>query len=279
MRVHHLDCASLCPLSARLINGTGGWLSPGRMVCHCLLIETERGLVLVDTGIGLDDIAHPKERLGAGFAAITRPTRDPDVAAIRQIERLGFSASDVRHIVVTHLDLDHAGGLPDFPKATVHVFGREHDAAMARKTLRERERYRTTQWAHEPAWQIHRTAGESWFGFEAVQAIADVPPEVLLVPLHGHTRGHCGVAVRTSDRWLLHSGDAYFHHAEVEGDVAECPRGLRAFETVMAMDDVLRRNNQRRLRALAQAHSRDVRLICAHDPNEFDRCVAASADA
>jgi isopentenyl diphosphate isomerase/L-lactate dehydrogenase-like FMN-dependent dehydrogenase len=35
-------------------------------------VEAE-GLVLVDTGIGLGDIAAPRERLGAGFVAIARP--------------------------------------------------------------------------------------------------------------------------------------------------------------------------------------------------------------
>jgi glyoxylase-like metal-dependent hydrolase (beta-lactamase superfamily II) len=36
-----------------------------------------------------------------------------------QVQRLGFDPRDVRHIVLTHLDFDHAGGLDDFPHATV----------------------------------------------------------------------------------------------------------------------------------------------------------------
>jgi glyoxylase-like metal-dependent hydrolase (beta-lactamase superfamily II) len=208
MRIHHLNCATMCPPSERLINGTGGWFAPAKMVCHCLLIETNDGLVLVDTGIGLDDIREPNRRLGTGFVKIVRPALDEGESALRQVERLGFRREDVRHIVLTHLDLDHAGGLPDFPAASVHVFGREHDAAMKRRTLPERERYRPTQWAHDPKWVVHENAGESWFGFESVRAIANVPPEVLLVPLHGHTRGHCAVAVDAGGRWLLVCCDA-----------------------------------------------------------------------
>jgi glyoxylase-like metal-dependent hydrolase (beta-lactamase superfamily II) len=41
--------------------------------------------------------------------------------AVRQIEELGFGAADVRHIVLTHFDLDHIGGLADFPDAEVHL--------------------------------------------------------------------------------------------------------------------------------------------------------------
>jgi glyoxylase-like metal-dependent hydrolase (beta-lactamase superfamily II) len=32
----------------------------------------------------------------------------------RQVERLGYRREDVRHIVLTHLDMDHAGGLRVF---------------------------------------------------------------------------------------------------------------------------------------------------------------------
>jgi len=134
VRVHHLNCGTQCPFTARLINGEGGMFSPGLLVAHCLLIETESDLVLVDTGMGLVDMK-PRHTLGRHFEATLRPTLDPEETAIRQVERLGFRAGDVRHIVMTHLDLDHAGGLPDFPQAKVHVLDIEHHAAMARKSI------------------------------------------------------------------------------------------------------------------------------------------------
>ena len=37
-----------------------------------------------------------------------------------------------------------------------------------------------------------------------------------MIPLPGHTLGHCGIAVRTKDRWLLHAGDAYFFHGQLQ---------------------------------------------------------------
>ena len=51
--------------------------------------------------------------------------------AIRQVEALGFSATDVRHLVPTHLDIDHAGGLPDFPEAELHVWRPEMEAVQS----------------------------------------------------------------------------------------------------------------------------------------------------
>jgi glyoxylase-like metal-dependent hydrolase (beta-lactamase superfamily II) len=80
-----------------------------RLACHCPLVETEKGLVLVDTGFGLDDVREPRQRLSAFFLLMNRVQLDEKLTALHQVKELGFSASDVRHIVLTHLDFDHAG--------------------------------------------------------------------------------------------------------------------------------------------------------------------------
>lgn len=247
------------------------------MVCHCLLIEGDDGLVLVDTGLGTEDLADPMGRLGAWFTLVVNPSRRREETAIAQLEALGYSPRDVRHIVPTHLDLDHVGGLPDFPHAEVHVFAPEHDAAMRRRTFEERLRYRPMHWKHGPRWKIHDLGGDRWLGFDSVRAVAG-SPEILIVPLQGHTRGHAGVAVRTDEGWLLHAGDAYFHHREIDPVSPSCPVGLRAFQRLVAIDDGLRRKNQDRLRDL---HRREpaVRICSAHCPVEFDALLARSADA
>ncbi len=96
----------------------------------------------------------------------------------------------------------------------MHVYAAELRAASNPATLGERGRYRARQISAVRKWDAVETGGDAWFGFSAVRAIPATRDEVLLVPLPGHTRGHCGVAVRRSDDWLLHCGDAYFHHAE-----------------------------------------------------------------
>src|SRR5215831_20343861 len=118
------------------------------MVCHCLAVESGQGLILVDTGVGLGDLADPRARLGGLFTHVVRPRTDPENTAVRRIEKLGFKPADVRHIVLTHLDLDHAGGLPDFPDAMVHCYAPEHAAAMAPRTGKERSRYRRHQFEY-----------------------------------------------------------------------------------------------------------------------------------
>jgi glyoxylase-like metal-dependent hydrolase (beta-lactamase superfamily II) len=150
----------------------------------------------------------------------------------------------------------------------VHVLDREHDAALAPKTWRESHRYIPSLWKHGPRWERHSLGGEKWSGFEAVRISED--PEVLLVATFGHTRGHCAVAVRDGDRWLLHCGDAYFFHGEVHAPSRSCPLGLRFFQWAVETDRSARLGNQERLRALARERS-DVTIFSAHCPVELDR--------
>ena len=264
-RVHHISCATMCPVSRRFVQGEGGVLESGLLVAHCLLVEVASGLLLVDTGLGRDDIADPTRRLGRGFVAAARPKRDFLGTAYAQISALGFNVADVRDIVVTHLDPDHAGGLSDFPEARVHVYEPELHAMEERKTPREKLRYRVAQFAHGPKWAPHEVSGDLWFGFEAVRAVAD---DVFIVPLIGHSRGHTGVAVRSAEGWLLHAGDAYFHYGEMR-QPPTCPWGLSLFQSQVAISDSARRNNQARLRELIVDHGEEVKVFSAHCPVEF----------
>lgn len=242
-----------------------------QMVSHVLAIETESaGIVLVDTGIGEAARRDPIGWLGRPFVAVVRPDRSPHGSATTQLRDLGLDPSDVRHILVTHLDLDHAGGLADFPDSTVHVHGDELSAARS-PSWRERSRYRAIQWSHGPRWATYQRTGEAWFGFPAVHALDGLPEEILAIPLPGHTRGHSAIAVGGPDGWLLHAGDAYFDAHTVHPDVAPAPAAIARFEQVMAVDRARVADNHRRLAELAAARSAEVTVFSAHDPRELAR--------
>ncbi len=273
MRVHHVNLGTMCPIAPRSWVAEPGDGGEGRLVCHGLVIETNDGLLLVETGFGTADLANPARTLGRGFVMMSRPKLDPEETALRQVERLGFRREDVRHIVCTHMDLDHAGGLPDFPDAKVHVYARELEAVQARATFMEKERYRPLHFRHGPRWEPYETDGEAWFGFECVRQMRGLPPEVLLVPLVGHTRGHCAVAVDLGGRWLVHAGDAYFFRGEMDPERPHCPVGLRIFQERMGIDRWDMARNKERLRLLARDHAAEVTVISAHDPIELQRAL------
>lgn len=243
--------------------------SPALAVCHCLLIESPDGLVLVDSGVGVADLEDPS---GLGpMRHLLNLKREPEEAAVRQLRRLGHRAEDVKHIVITHLDLDHAGGLPDFPGAAVHVYGPEHQALTRPRGYRERERYRPNHFAHGPRWVIHHRMSESpWFGLPCVREAEGLPRGIVLVPLTGHTRGHCGVAVEQPYGWLLHAGDAYYHERQVKIP-PHCPPGFRLFQYLAHLDRREAAVQEQRIREVVHANPGHIEVLCTHDPGEFER--------
>jgi glyoxylase-like metal-dependent hydrolase (beta-lactamase superfamily II) len=266
------------PFGGSLFDGEPGWRRPAELVCHCLLLETDAGLVLVETGVGTAATDGADDWLGRQFVLVTRPTLAAEETALAQVERLGFRPEDVRHIVLTHLDLDHAGGLADFPQATVHVYAEELRAQRYPRGRTERTRYRPAQFAHDPKFQAYETAGEPWFGFDAVRELDGLGGDVLLVPLTGHSRGHAGVAVDTGQGWLLHAGDSYFYRGEVDPEAPTCPAGVRLFTTLVESQRRARLANRERLRELRAAHGRQVTVFSAHDAVEYRRLAGLSAE-
>ncbi|WP_280312502.1 MBL fold metallo-hydrolase [Nocardia abscessus] len=263
MTVHHLNCGSV-----RQIEATYDGLAPAHAVNHCLLAETASdGLVLVETGIGLDDVRDPAGTLGADWVAMSQPVLSEDETAVRQVQRLGYDPADVRHVILTHLDVDHCGGLPDFPHARVHVLAAELAAARAAAPS---FRYRSAHWAHDPHWVTYpKDPTGKWFGFDAIQP-KDLPDDFQLIPLGGHTAGHTGVAVREGERWLLHCGDAYYYHRELDPQPQPHPI-LDIVQTSAEVHHDLRVGTQARLRELHRDHGDEVTLLSAHDPWEFQR--------
>lgn len=270
MRIHHLNCVSACPLGGLLMDGASKHSLRGRLTSHCLLLEMTDRLVLIDTGYGLRDVENPRSRLSKFFLTLVKPELREEMTAVRQLAQLGFKPSDVRHIVLSHLDFDHAGGLDDFPDATVHLLADEVTSAEAQRTVLDRMRYRPQQWSTRSMWRTYPIAqGEDWYGFSHVRELAGIGPDVLMVPLLGHTLGHAGIAVRRDYDYLFYTADAYFYHAEMDATHPHCTPGLRVYQTMMEKDRRLRLLNQERLRALKRDHA-DVTVFCAHDVSEFE---------
>jgi len=252
MVIHHLNCGTL---KAPFIQVDS--------IVYCLLIETSSGLVLVDTGFGSRDFIAPSPKMRFFLHYMGVP-RNPDETALFQVNALGYDTKEVRHIIQTHLHIDHAGGLVDFPWADIHVFKPEYLAANKPKGMMEFA-YDKTHWAHDPMWVFHEKPLVDWFGFESIPALKTPEADFLLIPLPGHTRGHCGVAIGKPGKWLLHCGDAAspFHR-----DTDLHNRG----ESTHRLDFLSAGFTQRaigshvpRLRNLLRDHGDEVQVISSHD--------------
>ncbi|WP_319445142.1 MULTISPECIES: MBL fold metallo-hydrolase [unclassified Mycobacterium] len=260
MKVHHLNCGTM--------NFPG---APA--VCHVLLVETDNGLVLVDSGYGLEDCADPS-RIGPS-RHVLNPIFDVEETAAHQVERLGFHRDDVRHVITTHFDIDHIGGLSDFPDAQVHVTAAEVLGATRPPTRSERFRFQPRQWAHGPKLVEHQPDGEQWRGFAAAKELDAIAPGIVLVSLPGHTRGHACIAVDAGHRWVLHCGDAFYYRGTVDGHTP-VPLAIKLPEMMVAFDRKRVRDNHSRLAELYARKEPDLLIVSAHDPTLLADAVATS---
>jgi len=240
MSVGILNCAAMSP-----------WFPRWHLGTPCLLVETDQGLVLVDTGLGLHDYKHPSWMVRF-LCLIFGIAHDPELAAVRQLTRLGYQPEAVQHIILTHLHFDHAGGLPDFPQAQTHIHRREYEAMQHPRTWIELA-YDRLDFAHGPHWVFYEQQTAQWLGLDAIRL--PFTPEMYLVPLFGHTRGHCGVAIQDGEGWLFQCADALPTNAQFD-------------LTPDWLNRLVIGPHVPRLRAWAAAHP-EVRLLAGHMGSSF----------
>lgn len=246
-KIHHLNCVKI--------------VSPvNDNVCgHCLLIEENDKLILIDTGIGLLDIQKPLERIGQQLIDIVGYSFNENQTAIRQIEKLGLNPEKVTDCVISHLDNDHIGGLADFPNATVHVGIEEYENFNSGNP-----RYLKTPLAHNPTIKTYGKSDFNWFGFEARKVITNTETEIFLVPLFGHTSGHCGVVIKTDNKWMFYIADAYYMRLELND--SEHP--VNQLAKMRADNNDLRLNSLDKIRNLINEHP-EIAVFGYHDIEEF----------
>jgi len=238
MTIHFINCGTMRPYFPRVENGV-----------TCFLVETNQGPVLVDTGFGTRDYLAPTKSMNI-FLNLMRSPRDVNETALHQVQRLGYKPEDVRHIIQTHLHVDHAGGLPDFPHAQIHVLKAEYDHILSHHGWE----YHSEHWAHHPNWVLHETRGGKWYDFDALQ-LAEFEPEIWLVPLIGHTPGHMAVASKQEQDWVLHGGDAV-------------PFDVKVDEVPDWISKLIIGPNVARIREFMKAHP-EVQVVGSHMSLDF----------
>lgn len=247
IEIHHLNCVRI--------------VSPvNNNVCgHCMLLKECDKLILVDTGIGLLDTQKPLERIGQGLIERVGYRFDENRTAVRQIESLGLDPEKVTDCVISHLDNDHIGGLADFPEATVHMGIEEFDNFNS-----ENPRYLKTPLSHNPTIKTYKKSDSNWFGFEARKISINIETEIFLVPLFGHTLGHCGVALKKDGRWLFYIADAYYMRVEL----SDSNHPVNELAKMSADDDDLRLRTLDKIRSLMNEYP-EAEIFGYHDIDEF----------
>jgi glyoxylase-like metal-dependent hydrolase (beta-lactamase superfamily II) len=180
------------------------WILRHQEGTTCLLVETGQGLVLIDCGIASSSYIHPTRKMRFIFKTFgVLPNLENSV--IKQIEHLGYSSGDIKHIVLSHAHFDHAGGVADFPEAWIHLHEREYSSFLHPKRWLEIG-YHRADLAPDRHITLYSQITDQWLGWDAIRL--PFAPEIFLIPLFGHTKGLCGVAIKHEKEWIFYCADA-----------------------------------------------------------------------
>lgn len=232
------------------------------MPCHCVIFQIGERVILLDTGFGTREMLEPNRLLGDDALFKLGILVDLRLTAYQRLKSRGISPEQVTDIILTHLDNDHAGGVHDFPNATVHVSKEELESY---DSTRPRGPYKPYQISHHTKFNTYERTGERWFDLEVCSLQLPQDLEAKLVPLPGHTLGHCGVAYREDGKWSLHAGDAYF---DSKVHFQEHPPAL-PLEIAFQTNAGDRQASLRQLNRLKNEHGDEVKLFCTHDQHEL----------
>jgi N-acyl homoserine lactone hydrolase len=168
------------------------------------------GPVLIDTGFHPSVAAKPQANLGRLSQFTFRNIEmKPDQAVSSQLRARGIEASAVKAVVMTHLHIDHASAISEYPDATFVVSAAEWAAASEHGQLHG---YVKRQFDHGFDWRLLDFEGrdaESFSGFaRSFDLFGDGSVRAVYTP--GHTLGHMSVVLRTHSGEVLVAGDAIY---------------------------------------------------------------------
>ena len=220
-------------------------------------IEHPEGVIVVDTGAnaGLKSLPrwHPYFQFAVRFDI------EPEQEVGPQLLRLGIGARDVKTVVLTHLHIDHDGGLAHFPHS--RILADSEEIARTAGIAGAMQGYLPNRWPkwfnpERLAWQ--RSAYAPFVQSARITNAGDV----VAVPTPGHTPNHLSVIVRNGEDQIMLAGDAsYLESTMLSGTVdGVSPSESVAIATLAA------------IRELCAQHP--TIYLPAHDPKSAEKLRA-----
>ncbi len=223
------------------------------------VIEHPEGLIVIDTGIPADANKRiwfppfmPLMQRAAKFEMTSEQEAGP------QLRRLGFSADDVRWVVLTHLHQDHDGGLHHFPNAEFVVSGREWAAAAGFKgRLNGYLNQRWPDWFQPRLVDFDQTPFRTFTSHHALTKSGDVH----LVPTPGHSPGHLSMILDEGHFSIVFAGDASYTEDMLIADKTD------------GVGPDPQAQHDSHMQILAYAEQNPTIYLPSHDPGSKERLV------
>jgi N-acyl homoserine lactone hydrolase len=168
------------------------------------------GPILIDTGFHPSVAAKPTANLGRLSQFTFRNIEmKPEQAVSAQLRARGIEAGRVKVVLMTHLHIDHASAISEYPESTFVVSSAEWAAASDGGQF---QGYVKRQFDHGFDWRLLDFEGrdaDSFSGFaRSFDLFGDGSVRAVYTP--GHTLGHLSVVLRTERAEVLVAGDAIY---------------------------------------------------------------------
>lgn len=182
-----------------------------------LIRHPKAGPILVDTGLHPSIASDPRENLGRFGTWLCRPEMEPGSDLAAQLRDRDIAPSQVRLVLLTHLHVDHASGIADFPEATFIVTAAEWKEATS-GLLPILKGYRRQQYDYAFDFRTISFDGDGVSSYATFGRTIDLfgDGSVRLASTPGHSAGHQSVILRLKERDMVIAGDALFREAQLE---------------------------------------------------------------
>ena len=203
---------------------------PTVVPCPAFLIRhPSAGAILVDTGLHPSVATDGRENFGGLGARFGKPSLDADADVPAQLRSRGLDAGEIPVVVMTHLHIDHASAISEFPNSTFVVSEVEWEAAtVGPKPLLNGYRRAHFDYAFDyRTVDFDRGGIDSYVSFgRCFDLFGDGSIRLAYTP--GHSAGHMSVIARLKERDFVIGGDAVYTEGQLDGSAPLAPRPFDA---------------------------------------------------
>jgi len=254
MRLYLFECGRLrCDKSLLTMNR--GWGTEMNIPVPFFLIQHPKGNLLFDTGNAAQVAVDPRGHWGSAVDTY-QPVMSADQYCVEQLATIGIKPEDIEYIVLSHLHLDHAGGVKDFPQAKILVQRSEMSCAYT-CDFYQKASYIRPDFDHPLNYRFLNAWRDDKY-----DVFGDGRVIIWFTP--GHTPGHQSLLLNleTAGTVLL-TADACYNEELLDGGLLpglmwSCEETVRSIERIRYARDVL-----------------NAQVITGHDPESWRSLVKA----